>query len=136
MSDTPKPLPTVDEGNQPFWDGALEGRLRMQRCEACDHIRYPIQPHCPRCLATETTWVDLSGKGEVFAKVVYHRSFHPAFTDDIPYNVVIVQLDEGPRMYSNVVDAPNDEFHVGARVTAVFDRIADDVAIPRFRLES
>jgi hypothetical protein len=136
MTDVAKPLPVVNEGNRPFWDGANEGRLRMQRCERCRHIRYPIQPHCPKCLATDTEWIDLSGKGEVFSKIVYQRAFHPAFADDVPYNVVLIQLQEGPRMFSNVVGSPTDEITVGAAVSVVFEEAADGVAIPRFRLDT
>jgi uncharacterized OB-fold protein len=96
-------------------------------------VRNPIQALCPRCLAEEFDWALLSGRGEVFAKVVYHRAFHPAYRDDVPYNVVMVQLAEGPRLFSNVVDADNDEIRVGDPVQVVFDRIDADLTVPRFR---
>lgn len=135
MTDTTpvKPLPTITDENRPFWDGCAAGELRMQECTACQHIRYPIQPLCPRCLGTEVTWRALSGRGEVFAKVVYHRAFHPAYAPDVPYNLVLVQLEEGPRMYSSVVDSPNDLIEVGDALTVVFEQVADGVHLPRFR---
>ncbi|HEX3650976.1 MAG TPA: OB-fold domain-containing protein [Pseudonocardiaceae bacterium] len=125
-----KPLPTITDENRPFWDGCAKGELRMQECSSCGHVRYPIQSLCPRCLAAEFTWRTLSGRGEVFAQAVYHRAFHPAYTADVPYNLVLVQLAEGPRMYSNVVDG---DVHVGDRLTVVFDEVADGIHLPRFR---
>ena len=129
-----RPRPTITEENQPFWDAARAGELRLQRCAACGHVRNPIQALCPMCLGEEFDWTLLSGRGEVFAKVVYHRAFHPAYRDDVPYNVVMVQLEEGPRLFSNVVEADNDAIRVGDPLEVVFDRIDDDLTVPRFRL--
>ncbi|WP_328582026.1 Zn-ribbon domain-containing OB-fold protein [Streptomyces sp. NBC_00370] len=129
----PKPLPTVDEHNEPFWTGAAHGTLRMQRCLDCGHIRFPIQPLCPRCISGRLEWTDLSGRGEVFSKAVYRRAFHPAYRADVPYNLVIVQLAEGPRMFSNVVGEGHETAAVGDPLQVVFDRVADGIHIPRFR---
>jgi uncharacterized OB-fold protein len=128
-----KPRPTVTEENAPFWDAARAGELRLQRCSSCGHVRHPIQALCPRCLSAEFDWALMSGRGSVFAKVVYHRAFHPAYRDDVPYNVVIVQLDEGPRMFSNVVGVDSADVHVGDRVEVDFDRVDEELTVPRFR---
>jgi uncharacterized protein len=130
----PKPLPTVTDENREFWAAARAGVLRLQRCDACGHFRNPVQALCPECLGDAFTWTDLSGRGTVFAKVVYHRAFHPAYRDDVPYNVVMVQLAEGPRMFSNVVGADADDIHVGDHLEAVFDAVDDEITVPRFRL--
>lgn len=132
MTYTPpaKPLPTITDENRPFWDACAASELRMQRCSACGHLRYPIQPLCPRCIGREFTWDRLSGRGEVFAIAVYHRAFHPAYASDVPYNVALVRLAEGPRMYSNVL---GDGVRVGDAVTVVFDEVADGIVLPRFR---
>jgi uncharacterized OB-fold protein len=129
-----RPLPTVTEENRPFWDGCAAGELRMQQCASCSHIRYPIQPLCPKCLSDSVGWTALSGHGDVFAKVIYRRAFNPAFAADVPYNLVLVQLDEGPRMYGNIVGSANDEIRVGAAVTVCFDQVAATTFVPRFRL--
>jgi uncharacterized protein len=129
-----KPLPIVTDENRPFWDATARRELRMQRCRTCGHIRYPIQALCPVCLSADAEWHLLSGRGVVFAKVVYHRAFHPAWAGDVPYNVVLVQLDEGPRMYGNVVGVANDAFGVGDAVELTFDHVSDEITIPRFRL--
>ncbi len=133
MNPYTKPLPTLDAENRPFWDGCREGQLRMQQCDACGHIRFPINEVCPRCLAREHHWQALSGRGTVFAYVVFHQVYDPAFAADVPYNVALVQLAEGPRMYSNVVGVPNDAVKVGDPVEVVFDPVTPAVTIPRFR---
>jgi uncharacterized OB-fold protein len=125
--------PVVDDVNRPFWEAALDGELRLQRCDACGHLRYPIQERCPRCLSAAATWTRLSGRGEVLARVTYHQAFHPAWADATPYDVVLVQLEEGPRMFSNVIGSPPGTTAVGDRVEAVFEPVRDGLAIPRFR---
>lgn len=134
MSDYAKPLPTITDENREFWEGAKHGKLRMQKCLACGHVRYPISHVCPKCLSYETQWTDLSGRGEVFSYVVFHQLYNKAFEKDIPYNVALVQLEEGPRMYSNIVGVDNDAVKVGDKVEAVFDAVTPEVTIPRFRL--
>ena len=127
-----KPLPTIDDGNRPFWAAARAGRLELQRCGACQHVRYPISPVCPRCLSAAFTWRALSGRGTVHSTIVFHQVYHPGFANDVPYNVSLVQLDEGPRLFSNVVGVPPSSVKVGDRVRAVFDAVTPEVTIPRF----
>jgi len=129
-----KPLPTITDENRGFWEGAKRGRICMQKCRDCAHIRYPISHCCPRCLSIGFDWTDLSGRGEVFSCVVFHQLYNPAFKGDIPYNVALIQLEEGPRMYSNVVGVANDQVKVGDKVEAVFEAVTPQVTIPRFKL--
>lgn len=135
MTDAPdKPLPVVTEENRPFWAGAAAGELRMQRCLGCGHIRFPIQALCPRCIGREFEWAALRGRAEILAVIVYRRAFHPAYAADTPYNLALVQLAEGPRMFGNVIAGQAGEVRVGDRVEAVFDRVGDGLWVPRFRL--
>ena len=133
--DTPyaKPLPTITDLNRDFWEGCKQGRLRMQKCGGCGHIRYPIIHVCPRCLSYEYQWTDLSGRGSVFSYVVFHQIYNKAFAQDVPYNVALVQLEEGPRMYGNVVGVANDAVKVGDRLQVVFEAVTPEVTLPRFR---
>lgn len=135
MTDYTKPLPEFTDENRPFWDGARSEELRMQQCTNCRHIRYPIGRICPECLEEGHDWVPLSGRGEVYSSIVFHQVYNKAFADDVPYNVALVQLDEGPRMFSNVVGVPPSEVRVGDRVRVVFDRVTEEVTIPRFTPE-
>jgi uncharacterized protein len=128
-----KPLPVITDLNRPFWEATKQGELRVQQCSDCHFIRYPINPVCTSCLSPRFEWLKLAGSGTVFSTVVYHHVFSQAFRDDVPYNVSIVQLDEGIRMWSNVTDVPADSVKVGDRVTVWFDRVNDEVTVPRFR---
>ena len=134
MTEYLKPLPTLTDENRAFWAAALERRLSMQACLSCGHVRFPIAHVCPRCLSYDFEWRTLTGRGRIFSYIVYHQVYHPAFKGDVPYNVALVQLDEGPRMYSNIVGVPNDVPKVGDAVEVVFDTVTADVALPRFML--
>ena len=133
MTEYEKPLPTLNEDNRPFWEACRENRLAMQKCGACGHIRYPIQAVCPECLSGQAEWVTLTGRGAVLSRLVFHQVYSKAFANDVPYNVVLVQLDEGPRMFSNVIGVPNDDVKVGMRLVVAFDPVTPEVTIPRFR---
>jgi uncharacterized protein len=128
-----KPLPVLDGMNRPFWEAARQGQLRMQCCTECRHIRYPISHVCPNCLSENVEWVGLSGRGTVYSSIVFHQVYDPGFANDVPYNVSLVQLEEGPRMFSNVVGVPPSEVKVGAKVEVFFDPVTPDISIPRFR---
>ena len=136
MTDYAKPLPTITDENRPFWQSCREGRLSFQKCGGCGHLRYPISHVCPQCLSLEFTWSPVSGRGTVFSYVVFHQAYHPGFKADLPYNAALVQLEEGPRMYSNIVGVPNDQVRIGDAVEAVFDAVTPEITIPRFRLRA
>jgi uncharacterized OB-fold protein len=125
--------PVVTDNNRGFWEGCAAGELRVQRCLACDHLRYPLAPWCPVCLDERSEWRTLSGRGLVLSKLVFHQSYHPAWKDRLPYNVVLVQLEEGPRMISNVAPLSSEDFAVGDAVEVVFEH-EGEFAIPRFRI--
>ena len=128
-----KPLPRPTEDSAPYWEAARKGELRMQKCADCGLVRFPPSVLCARCLSENAAWVKLSGRGTVFSWIVVHQSQHPAFNTDTPYNVTIVELEEGPRLHTTVVGCPNDQIRIGLPVEVVFDRINDEVTLPRFR---
>lgn len=128
-----KPLPAIDDNNREFWSAARSGALKLQCCTVCGHIRYPISHLCPECLDEQFTWKTLSGKGVVFSSIVFHQIYNQAFADKVPYNVSIIQLDEGPRMLSNVVGVAPNAVKVGDKVQVVFDAMTDTVSIPQFK---
>jgi uncharacterized OB-fold protein len=128
-----KPLPRPTEDTAPYWEAACRGELRMQRCGDCGHVRFPPALLCARCLSEKHEWVQLSGRGTVFSWIVVHQSQHPAFNADTPYNVTIVELEEGPRLHTNLIDCPNDQIRVGMPVEVVFDKVSDEVTLPKFR---
>jgi uncharacterized protein len=127
-----KPLPEADEASQPFFDGAMEGRLMLMRCTACGAYRFPSRKHCDVCLSPNVEWTAASGRGTVYSFGVMHQKYHPGFFPEIPYNLALIELQEGPRMVSNVVGTENAKIRVGMPVMVDFER-HEDVAIPKFR---
>ena len=128
-----KPVPTLDELNRPFWEACRKNELLLQKCSACGHVRYPIAAYCPECLDENAQWTPMSGRGIVFSSIVFHQVYHPGFKNDVPYNVSLIQLDEGPRLFSNVVGVPPGSVKVGDRVEVQFDAVTESLTIPRFR---
>jgi uncharacterized OB-fold protein len=128
-----KPMPAVNEDSTPYWEGTRQGELRAQCCSDCGHLRFPPALVCPKCLGESATWQRLSGRGTIYTFIVVHRPQHPAFLADAPYNVAIIELEEGVRMHTNIVDCSDEDLHIGMPVEAVFEKINDDVTLPRFR---
>lgn len=128
-----KPLPRPTEDSAPYWEAAQRGELRMQRCGECEHVRFPPALLCPRCWSERTEWVRLSGRATVFSWIVVHQSQHPAFNADTPYNVTIVELEEGPRLHTHLIDCAHDQIRIGMPVEVVFEKVNDEVTLPKFR---
>jgi uncharacterized OB-fold protein len=128
-----KPLPIIDEDNAPYWEYCHKHELRMQKCKSCGHIRFPVSVVCPKCNSLESEWTQLSGRGRVFSYVVYQVAYHPSYKDDIPYIVAIIQLDEGPRMESNVTGCKVDDMYIDMPVEVYFDDVTDSISLPKFR---
>lgn len=128
-----KPLPLANEDSQEYWEGCRQGELRIQKCRGCGHFRFPPSVLCPRCLSTDFAWEKSSGRGTVYTFIVVHRPQHPAFYEDVPYNVAIIELDEGPRLHSRIVGCANEEIAIGMPVEVVFEKKNDDVTMPYFR---
>jgi uncharacterized OB-fold protein len=125
-----RPAPVVTEDNQEFWDAAREGRLVTQRCRACGKLRHPPRPMCPYCRSLDHEVVELAGTGVVYSYTVLHHPQHPAFT--YPVVAVLVDLDEGVRVLSNLVGVDPSEIRIGMPVHVGFEATADDQAVPVF----
>jgi uncharacterized OB-fold protein len=127
------PLPDIDDPDAtPFWSATRKSRLVMQRCPKCGELRWPPAPICPECLAVGGHWTELSGKGTVWSYAVYHRAFHPGFASKVPYTIVLVELDEGPRMISSLPDGV-PACNIGDRVKAEFVGVTPEVTLVKFR---
>ncbi len=133
MSDAAKPLPRITPDTQPFWDALRSRKLVLPYCSDCGRPHLPPGPVCPNCFSDRLEWRPVSGRGRVSTWTVVHKAWFPAFAGDVPYNVVQVELDEGPRLTTSVVGAPNERLAVGLAVVADFDDVREDVTLLRFR---
>jgi uncharacterized protein len=135
MSDTghPRPLPVVTEESRPFWEGCKRGVFLLQQCGGCHLYQFYPRLYCMHCGADTLRWEQASGRGVIYSYTVIHQNKSPEFVNDTPYNVAIVQLDEGPRLMSNIVGAAPGALRVNLPVTVVFDPVSDAISVPRFR---
>jgi uncharacterized OB-fold protein len=128
-----KPLPEVSAEMAPFFAAARRRQLVVQRCLGCGALRFPARDRCSRCLSRTAEWVPVAGRGTVFSFAVMHQVYHPGFAEDVPYALVVVELEEGVRLLSNVVDCPLARLAVGLPVEVVFEDLTADVTLPKFR---
>ena len=127
------PIPVADEASQEFYAGAKEGRLMLVRCSQCGRHRLPGRERCSDCWATASEWVQASGRGKLYTFGIMHQRYHPAFADVTPYNYATVELDEGPRLVSNIIDCPAEELRTDMPLEAVFDDVSEETTLIRFR---
>jgi uncharacterized OB-fold protein len=132
MSAYAKPLPPDDPANRPFREGAKRGVLMLQRCLDCGRHRFPAARYCTQCHGERNEWVATSGAGVVESYCTFHRAYWPAFAGDVPYDVVQVKLDEGVRLFSNLVGVPRDRIRTGMRVRVAFDPVTPGVTLVKF----
>jgi uncharacterized OB-fold protein len=137
-----KPVPVPDEAGRPFFEGALEGRLMLLRCGACGTymsptagLGLPLRPRCTSCFSGGLDWAPSSGRGTLYSFAIMHQLYDPSFADDIPYNISVVETEEGVRMTTQVVGVDNDELRIGMPLRVVFERVSGDVAVPKWERE-
>src|SRR5215213_5480093 len=125
----PKPTPET----QHFWDGTQAGELRLQRCDACANVYFPPRPFCPSCASRKVSIFKASGKGTLYSYVINHRPAAPGFTP--PYAIAVVELDEGPRMMSNIIDCPQtpEALELDMKLEVAFEKLDDKITLPLFR---
>ena len=127
----PIPVPPMIWENIGFWEGVKEHKLVFQRCRDCGTWVHPPRPTCPKCHSFEKEWAPSSGRGIVHSWVTYRESPHPGFK--APYSVVLVELEEGMRLISNMVDVGPEDVTIGMSVEVTFDDVAEGLTLPKFR---
>ncbi len=125
-------LPQPTPETQHFWDGTRAGELRLQRCDDCSHTYFPPRPFCPQCGSRKVSIVKASGKATLYSYVISHRRA-PGF--DAPYAVAVVELAEGPRMMTNIVDCPQtpEALQLDMALEVTFAKQDDAITLPLFR---
>jgi uncharacterized OB-fold protein len=128
-----KPLPVPDSESAPFWASCRAHKMKIVRCTACGQVRFPPTSFCPKCQSAEHEWVEASGVGKIFSWIVVR---HPVPKDvyalDVPYVVALVELDEGVRMPTNIVDCAPEDVRADMRVQVTYRDVTDEVTLPVF----
>ena len=127
-----RPIPVPDGDTMPFWEGTRQGELRIQRCRACGRCVFYPRAVCPNCMSDDLEWFRASGKGVVYSYTVVHRA-PEEFRDEVPYVVALVDLKEGVRMMTRLIDVDPAEVRIGMGVEVVFRAVTEDIVLPYFR---
>lgn len=128
-----KPVPSLTPENAPFYQGLREHAMRLQRCVQCSAFRYPPSDRCSHCLSNASTWHHMSGLATVYSWTVLHHVYHPAFASDVPYNIAVVQLEEGPRLITNIIGCQNADIYIGMPVEVEYVDVSDEITLAKFR---
>ncbi|MBI4498202.1 MAG: Zn-ribbon domain-containing OB-fold protein [Chloroflexi bacterium] len=130
-----KPLPLPTPETRPFWEGAHHHTLLLPRCRDCRRFHFYPRAFCPHCLSPNLEWRQASGRGTLYAYGINHRPA-PGFEADVPYVIALVELEEGPRMVTNLVDVDPepDRLRIGLPVEVVFEDVTATITLPKFRL--
>jgi uncharacterized OB-fold protein len=124
----------VESPRDAYWRMLAEGRLRFQRCANCRHAWLPPRAECPSCWSSQWRWEDAGGRGKLVSWVVFHTAFAEAFESRLPYNVAVVELDEGPRLITNIVDLPGADEDPTDRPVSLTIEVDHGKSLPRFKL--
>ena len=128
-----KTQPPINAISKPYWDGCQQGVLRVQRCVTCRHLQLYPRILCTRCTCTELDWVDVSGKGKIASYTVVTRAISKAYA--APYVVALIDLVEGPRMMSTIIDSDGSDVAVGMAVNVAFQAWSETVTMPVFHID-
>ena len=129
----PRPAPIPDAESAPFWAATVDGRLVIQRCSACGHTQLYARPHCLVC-RQPVEWVDATGRGTIYSYTVIRQNPSRSFRHLLPFVVALVDLEEGPRLMTNVVGCAPEDVAIGAAVQVTFEAVSEAASLPLFEL--
>jgi uncharacterized OB-fold protein len=132
MAEGKRPLPIPTPETRHFWEGTRAGELRLQCCDDCRHTYFPPRPFCPKCASRKVSIVRSNGRAKLFSYIIHHRPA-PGFTP--PYAIAVVELEEGPRMMTNIVGCPQTQeaLVLDMALEVAFERQTDEITLPFFR---
>ncbi len=131
MAEYKKPLPIPDEDTKEFWEGCKRHELLLQKCDDCGAFRFPPRILCDKCMSMNFKWVKASGKGKVYTFSIIYQPFGPGW--EVPYTVALIELEEGVKMMSNVVECKPEDVKIGMEVEVCFDDVTDKITLPKFK---
>jgi uncharacterized OB-fold protein len=126
-------LPTIDDDTRPFWQAARERRFLIARCRACGEAHHYPRPFCPRCWSDDVVWEDASGRATLYTYSTVFMNDLPPFKERLPYVAAMVDLDEGPRVMTNVIDCDPTDLSIGMELQIDFREITEEISVPVFR---
>lgn len=126
-------LPTADAETEPFWEAARQARLLLRRCGGCGKAHFYPRRFCPSCWSADVEWETAGGGATLYTWSVVHSNDLPPFRERLPYVAAVVDLDEGPRMMTNIVDCDPGALTIGMRLSVAFEERTDDITVPVFR---
>lgn len=133
MGKITRPLPTITEDHAEFWVATKAHELKLQKCDRCGRFWYYPGPVCHYCSSREFTWTAVSGTGTIYSYSVLERAKGNPFEDDVPITIILVRLEEGPVMMSNLIDYEPGQLAIDAPVTVDYEDVDDQVTLPVFR---
>lgn len=133
MGKITRPLPTITADHEEFWIATKEHRMKLQRCDDCGRFWYYPGPVCHYCSSRAFTWTPVSGRGTIYSYSVLERAKGNPFEDDVPIAIILVRLEEGPVMMSNLVDFEPEQLAIDTPVTVDYEDVDDRVTLPIFR---
>ena len=132
------PIPSITSEAKPFWDGLANQLLLIPKCNDCGHLFMYPKAYCPNngCFSSNLDWEQVSGSGNLFSYTIVHRSADVRFQEiaaQKPYIFALIELEEGPKLISNLVNVDIDNLEVGMPVEIIFEKINDDITLPKFQ---
>ena len=128
-----KPLPRINQLSRPHWAGLKRHELLIQACKACGKRWFPPSHRCPHCLSSDYEWLPVSGKARLWSWIHMWQRYFPAFEPEIPYNVGFVELEEGPRMMTSIVECAPEDLRCDLELEPVFEDVTDEITLLKFR---
>ena len=131
--DLVKPIPRPSSTTRPFWDGLNERKVQIQRCDACDSWVFYPRTRCPSCLGNQLVWHEVSGRGVLYTYTLARQPTAPHFADETPQQLAVVELDEGVRVTSTLVNVEPSDIVIGMRLRPYFDQVSDAITLLRYQ---
>lgn len=130
-----RPLPAFEPHTETYWRSAKERRFVLQQCTTCREVQFPPERTCSHCGAPETAWVEASGRAKLYTWTVCHPPLLPYFAQHAPWTVVAVELEEGPRMATQLMGIEAEQYQIGMPLVVDFEDVDEEHTLVVFRPE-
>lgn len=135
MTDSWRPLPQITKDSEAFWASTREREMKLQKCSRCAKFRFYPSEACHFCASLDYEWTPISGKGKIHSWTILERARGNPFENEVPLPILLVELEEGPIVMSNLVDWSEDDLAIDAPVTLDYEPVNDEVTVFVFRVD-